>query len=319
MLSSVGRDAEKGRELLYKTLAGAGAAQRLRALERDGVLISVIPELASLRGVGQPREHFWDVFDHSVETVAAVEQVLELAMPSGRDRGALAIPALFNLGGHLQRQIEAPWDRRTLLKLAALLHDVAKPATKSIQADGRIRFFHHARQGAAMAETIMTRLGFTWSATYLVCTLVRYHLRPGQLGWDPYPTPRALLRFFRDVGEAVPDLLILNLADHLAMRGPLLEPDDWEGHLRAVGYILGQYAQSLEERTAVALVNGHDLMAALGISPGPQVGALLRAIQAAHSAGEISTREEALEMAARLLHRGDISSEESARETEVLE
>jgi poly(A) polymerase len=116
------------------------------------------------------------------------------------------------------------------------------------------------------------------------------------------PTPRATYRYFRDLGEAAIDTLYLNMADYLAAKGPSIEIDDWQGHCRLIGHILHQgLDQGGAPQKTPRLVDGHLLMEALGLSPGTLVGRLLEAIQEAHGAGEISTQEEALQLARRLV------------------
>jgi poly(A) polymerase len=206
---------------------------------------------------------------------------------------------------HFQEEVCQGHARVALLKLSALLHDIAKPETRTFDEDGRMRFFGHARVGAAMAAAIMRRLRFSGAEARQVEVMVREHLRPLQIAQDGPPTRRALYRYFRDTGEAALDVLVLSLADHLATVGPRLDWQDWQAHVGLVGHIVAQrFAE--EALTPVApgrLVSGHDLMEALGLTPGPLVGRLLGAIEEAQGAGEVTAREEALALARRELER----------------
>ena len=140
--------------------------------------------------------------------------------------------------------------------------------------------------------------------TDLVATMTRYHLRPNQSRNDEkMPSRRAIYRYYKDVGDAAVDTLYLAMADFLAARGPELAPEKWANYAKMVATILeaGPGRPPVESRRPTGLLNGHDLMDALHISPGPQVGALLEALREAEAVGEIASREDALALAAQLL------------------
>ena len=102
--------------------------------------------------------------------------------------------------------------------------------------------------------------------------------------------------------SAAIDTLYLNLADYLAAKGPAVEWDDWQGHCLLIGHILHQGLRERDDlQSKPRLVDGHLLMETLGIAPGPELGRLLEAIMEAQGAGEVTTCEEALELAGRLL------------------
>jgi len=181
-----------------------------------------------------------------------------------------------------------------MLKMAALLHDMAKPQTKSTEATGRIRFLGHGKEGAVMAASILERLRFSTKEIKLVETMVRHHLRPGQMSNVGLPTPRAIYRYFRDTGDAGIDTLFLSLADHLATRGPRLDMAAWQEHAQMVEYVLAQRLEQQSRVTPPKLVDGHDLIDIFGMSPGPEVGEILEAVREAQAAGDVATRDEAL-------------------------
>jgi poly(A) polymerase len=274
-----GVSGERIRDELCHILATQRAADSLRHLDKLGLLTEIIPELAQAKGVVQPKEHFWDVFEHSIETVAAVERLPSLLPPG--------------LSEYFTQQIGE--DRGVLLRLAALLHDVAKPMTKSIEENGKMRFLGHAQKGAQIAALIMGRLRFSSKEIRMVSKIIEYHLRPGQLAnAEEPPTHRAIYRYFRDSGDVGIDTLFLSLADHLATRGPLIVLTEWHRHAQGVQYIISKW---FEEQTIVRppkLIDGHDLIDIFGLSPGPKIGQLLEAVREAQAAGEIRSRDEAL-------------------------
>lgn len=296
--------AERARDELLKLLDAPAAAPWLRFLDACGALTRLIPELEPGRACDQPNVHFLPVLAHMLETVAALDWLL------GGPETAEALPVAVRAHPELSRELPfaAPLKelmaepragghrRQALLKLAALIHDNAKPQTKVVHPDGKVSFYGHQELGADAAERIGRRLRLSRNDIRYVELVVREHMRPGHLRAAETLTPRALYRFFRDLGDAGPDVLLHELADHLATRGPLVDPEGWLGHLAWTGALLAHYYAPPRPRQA-PLIDGHALMAALGIGPGPQVGALLREIAEAQAAGEISTREEAIELA----------------------
>jgi poly(A) polymerase len=197
--------------------------------------------------------------------------------------------------------------RRTVLKLAALLHDIAKPQTRGPDAKGRIRFLGHSEQGAEVSEVRLAALRMSGQIQSLVSKMVLYHLRPSQLRHgEQMPSSRAIYRYYRDLGPAAVDTLYLAMADFLAARGPELSPERWANYARMVAAVLEAGAgPPIREDGARALVNGNDLMNSLNIPPGPLVGRLLENLREAEATGEVATRDDALALAARLLRNGE--------------
>ena len=279
---------ERVREVFCDILAANRAKVHLALLDELGLLCAIIPELEEAKGVEQPREHYWDVFGHSLEAVDTAERVT-------REGGPSLVPWGEDRKQYFAQDAGDNLSRRTLLKLGCLLHDVAKPRTKTIDENGRTRFFGHHTMGAEMTHDIMRRLRFSAANTEAVCLMVQNHLRPGQMsqGLD-LPTARAIHRFFRDVKGAAVDTLYLSFADYLAARGPMLEEPDWRRHASKVSHIITE-----GERPEIApdhppLVDGHALMKAFSLAPGPRIGHLLEQVREAEAAGEVGSREEGL-------------------------
>ncbi len=286
---------ERAREELLRLLALPGAGHRLAYLDELGLLTALIPEMEAARGVSQPTVHVWDVLRHSIETVGAVEFVLHEA---GWEHAAAAVlemvPWSAEMSAHFSAEVGHGSTRRSLLKLAALLHDIAKPATKTM--DGpRARFIGHPQQGAEAAAAVMERLRFSAKEIKQVEIMVRHHLRPLQMTQDELPSRRAIYRYFRDTGDAGIDILYLCLADHLATRGDGLDMAQWRYHTRMTQYVLEKHRDEANLSRPVKLVDGHAIMEIFGLQPGPAVGELLEALRETQAAGEVSTREEALD------------------------
>jgi len=286
---------ERVREELLRLLTLPRAAYYLRYLDKLGLLPALVPELAEGKGVEQPTIHFWDVFDHSVETVAAIEFLIRESDWKYGNEDILA-GALWSdtIAQHLSQEVSKGSNHKALLKLGGLFHDIAKPRTKLLDNAGRAHFLGHTKEGAAMAVSILERLRFSHREVGLVESLVYHHLRPVQMANEGLPTQRAIYRYFRDTGDAGIDILFLALADYLATYGPLVDMEGWKGCCQLINYISTEHGKQQTRFLPVKLVDGHDLMNIFDLIPGPLVGELLALVHEAQASGELSTKEEAL-------------------------
>ena len=297
--------AERVRDELAKILVLPGAALNLRYLDELGLLMAIIPELEALKGVEQSKPHRLDVFEHSLETVRWLEKVIEAL--EGCEGKLPLIPLLLSpfslqLSAHLSQPISGDRPRLTMLKLAALLHDVAKPATKSFDDEGGVHFYGHEREGAEVAGAILKRLRFGGNEVSLARTIVTNHIRPHLLAEGEVVTRRAVYRFFRDTGDAGVDTLLLYLADHLATWGPNLREACWRRRVEFVASMLADYYERHHKVISPPrLISGHDLMEVFGLEEGPRIGELLEAVREAQVEDEVRTEEEALALVKDLL------------------
>ena len=300
--------AERLREELLKTLALPGAGASVKLMDRLGILSALVPELDSARGVEQPREHYYDVFGHLIAAVTFADQIVTDVYESVVVSEMM--PRFDGMRDYFAHEATDGHTRGTLLKLTALLHDIAKPQTKTIEPSGRVRFFGHSEVGEQIAGEILQRLRFGRRGQRLVRSMIRHHLRPRQMaGRGELPTERAIQRYYRDLDDAALDTLYLNMADFLAARGPLLTPEEMAVQVRVIDRILkvGPQSGPADRPKRVGLLTGHDIMDALGLDPGPMVGRLLKAVASEEAAGRVTTRSEALSLARQHLESGDCS------------
>lgn len=280
---------------LLKILAVNNSSNWLYYLDKLGLLNLLIPEIAFLKNVRQPREHHWDVFNHSLETV----NTIELLLRSGNWRyntGNLLNGTIWSgeIASYFNNNISVDSNRRQLLKIAALLHDIAKPATKKIDNSGRMRFIGHAQLGAQMAEAILNRLRFSNREIKIVQNLIHNHLRPAQMSNNGLPTDRAIYRFFRDAQGNGIDILFLALADYLATKGPELNIKEWKNHNKLIKYILKVHLKHESTTTRIRFINGNDLINIFGLTPGPLIGHILNELDEAQAACEFYNKDGAI-------------------------
>ena len=180
-----------------------GARGYLQVLDHLDLLCRIIPELAPAKGVEQPKEHYWDVWDHSLHAVEFAELVTK-----GHQNSPIytLVPWPEEREGYFSQVISNGHNRRTVLKLAALLHDVAKPQTKHTDETGRTRFLGHPEMGSAIAQTRLTEMRLSSRGIAAVCKMVEEHLRPATMQQAlELPTNRAIYRYFRDLGDVAID------------------------------------------------------------------------------------------------------------------
>jgi len=307
--------AERVRDEFVRVLMAQDASIPLQRLDEFGLLPHVMPELESLKGVAQSPPHRFDVWRHTLATVNTLEGVIAVATGQEASPRAMADvpPAAWgdlarvlgqfsgDVTAHLTVEVSSGRDRALLLKLAALLHDVGKPKTSSQDEDSRIHFYNHELVGARMAAARLRRLRFSRDEVERIRTIVGQHLRPGHLARAEEVTRRAVYRYFRATACGGVDVVLLNLADHLATWGPNLQEARWAQRLEVAETLLIHYFERYEKTVAPPpLVTGSDLMAELGLEPGPQIGRLLETLREAQAAGEVNTREEALALAGRV-------------------
>lgn len=285
---------ERVRDELVALLDDREAGRGLRLLDGLGAMAILLPESLPMRTTSQPLPHRFDVWEHSLRTVEAADALV--ARAAGLEPGGGEIAA------HLAERLGAGMTRAGGLKLAALLHDVAKPETRA-EIDGRVRFLGHEVRGAARAAAVASRLRLSRRASAAIERLVRHHLRPMHLAQAGTLTRRARHRFFRDLGDEARDLLLLATADAAGLGGdsPFAI---WAGPGGSVVRALMEGVEA--ERAAEAappLLGGEDVMQAFGLAPGPEVGRLLALAREAQALGLVSTRAEALARVERSLDR----------------
>jgi tRNA nucleotidyltransferase (CCA-adding enzyme) len=215
---------------LGRLLAARRPSAGLRLAEETGLLAVISPELAAQRGLPQNKIDGEDLWDHTLRSVDA-----------------------------------APADR-PVVRLAALLHDIGKPATL---ADGH--FHHHDAVGAQQADELLRRLHYPRAAADEVVDLVRHHM----FTVDPDASDAAIRRFIKRIGkDRIDALLALRRADDIGSGRPDESPS------------LAAFRSRIEEELAseAALdryalkIDGTDLMRELGLEPGPRLGRVLDAL-----------------------------------------
>ena len=238
---------ERMSDELSKLLRTDDPVPGIRLLVDTGIAQLVLPEIPALRLEIDEHAHHKDVYEHSLT-------VLTQAIDLERER---------NPG--------APAD--VVLRLAALLHDIGKPATRRIEAGGIVTFHHHDVVGAKLAVKRLRALRFDNDTVAQVSRLIELHLR--FFGYtDAAWTDSAVRRYVRDAGPMLERLHILTRADVTTRNRKKADRlsfayDDLEERIAAIAEAEGIAAVRPD-------LNGEQIMAALGLAPGREVGEAYR-------------------------------------------
>ncbi len=235
---------ERTAEELRKMLLSERPKLALELLDSGKLLEVVLPELAACKGVEQGGYHTHDVYGHTLLAVG------------------LTPPDL-------------------VVRLAALLHDVGKPATAT--PDGA--FTGHEVVGAGLARTVLERLRFSQKEIDAVVTLVLLHLRP--VFYRSEWSDGAVRRLARDAGAQIEQLMALARADIGASAYP--EPQKLDELADRLAAVLSEKPTRLAPP-----IDGEDIMRARGIPPGPAVGRIKERLGELIMDGEVEPSREAV-------------------------
>ncbi|MCL5010815.1 MAG: HD domain-containing protein [Patescibacteria group bacterium] len=224
---------ERIRDELIKIIQSKNAAKAIELLRRTGLLQHVLPELLPGFGGLQNKHHIFQVYEHG----------------------------LLSLHFACQKNFSLE------VRLAALLHDIAKPQTKTGKA-GDLSFYNHEIVGAKITERALKRLRFTAKQIAKITKLVRFHLFYYNVG---EVTETSVRRLLRKVGqEDITELLQVRMADRIGSGVPKAEPYK----LRHLKYLFEKVSGD-PIAPKMLKANGNDIMQILGIKPGIKIGQIL--------------------------------------------
>lgn len=239
--------AERVRDELSKLLCSDAPRRGLELLVESGLAEIVLPELPALRLEVDEHHHHKDVYQH---TLTVVDQ----AIGYETSRGLLQSPDL-------------------IVRLAALFHDVGKPATRKLEPGGVVSFYHHDVVGSKLAKKRLKALRFDNDTIAAVSQLIELHLRffgYSEGAW----TDSAVRRYVRDAGEQLERLHILTRADVTTRNRRKADQlgfayDDLEQRIHDL-------AQQEEMAAVRPDLDGEQIMAILGLKPSREVGEAYR-------------------------------------------
>jgi poly(A) polymerase/tRNA nucleotidyltransferase (CCA-adding enzyme) len=224
---------ERIRDELIKIVMSDKAKQGIELLRSLGLLKHIIPELEEGYKVGQNKHHIYDIYDHNL-------RCLDYAVKK---------------------------DYGFYVRMAALLHDVAKPRTKEGEGIDST-FYNHEIVGAKMTRDILGRLKFSGKDIKMIVRLVRYHLFYYNVGEVSETSVRRLVR---KVGlENIKELFQVRYCDRIGSGCPKAEPYK----LRHLKYLVEKTSKD-PVSVKMLMVSGKDIIEILNLSPGPKIGQIL--------------------------------------------
>ncbi len=222
---------ERIKDELARIILSNNPAEGIDMLHKTGLMNYIIPELEKGVGVSQNRHHIYTIYKHSVLALKFC--------PS----------------------------KKLEVRLAALLHDIAKPQTKKGEG-AYATFYNHDHVGARIARKILERLRFSNDTTEKVSLLIDNHM----FYYNPEEVSESSVRrLIKKVGlENIKDLIDVRIADRLGSGVPKAKPYK----LRHLEYVIDKVSQDAISAKMLK-INGTDLMKELKITPGPKIGAIL--------------------------------------------
>ncbi|BAJ63446.1 CCA tRNA nucleotidyltransferase [Anaerolinea thermophila] len=318
--------AERKRDEIFQILESPGARVGVDLLDRLKVLPVVFPELEKLKGVKQSTPHVHDVWRHTLETVSRLEILLNVLAEDLSEQspaGMMVAQASLWLGryreqfhAHLNRRLNPLRLLRGLTFFCALFHDVGKPDTAFQDKEGRIRFFGHEELSASLAVSRAQALALSHDEVEHIQKVITGHMRIHWLVSEGQPpSPRAIYRFFRDLGEAGVDVCLLSLSDLWATYSHTLTQEQWVSELKVCRALLeAKWEKENILITPPVLIKGGELIRELGLQPGPLIGQTLEAIREAQVEGMVLDKQSALAFAREWINKS-FPQQKEERET----
>jgi poly(A) polymerase len=281
---------ERVRDELFLILSERNAEKHLLLMDSLDLLSPLFPELEPLRGFAPGRYHIHDVLTHSIKTAGYTDSVLDDLLTVSPEHGE-------TVEAHLAEDLEQNVSRKAALRFACLIHDNAKPETFSND-DDHVRFHGHDSLGAEKAMSLCRRLRLSRDTEKAITRVIKHHMRLFNLSTPGGPSRNAMHRYCRDLGDALPESLILAQADARATF-EIMPQDRFTDTTKTMALVLDYYFTKFLKVEAKPLVTGQDLIDH-GLKPGPAFREILEEIKEKQAEGALKDRQEALDYIGKL-------------------
>lgn len=277
---------ERIRDELIAILRRRDAHKWLARAAKLGLLFAILPELAALQSVPAMGYHHLDGWRHALAVAQRIDVLARCAPGMSAEHQA-------KLADVFAAPLAGDRPRLALLKLAGLLHDVAKPSTRGADEEGDLHFYGHDKDGAGMAREAGRKLRLGRRELSYLELAVGAHMHPAFLAQEQEVSRRAAHRFFRRTGSCAPDVLVLAWADRLCARGLAAGREGIERVESLVRWLLAEWLDHSPLSHPEAPVGARAIMSRYSLEAGPAVGRLVEALQRRHAEQPFADAQEA--------------------------
>lgn len=273
---------------LMKLFDGEFAAPALLKMDASEILEIIFPFVKELKQVPPNLHHHLDLFNHSIETVNQVQKFYEISPKEVQE--------------HLKKVDFGGFSRLAHLKLAALMHDIGKFSTWTIEPDtGRHRFIKHEDVGAKLAIPILKKMCFSNKQIDYISYIIKKHMYPTSVVSAPELNDKVMMRYVRKSADNAIDTIIIAKADRVSAQGPEITKELVVENITLLDKLLQFYLNTKETLAPLPkLLDGREVMSILNINPSPILGKILNELHEAQISGDILTKDDAVRFIKRI-------------------
>jgi poly(A) polymerase len=283
---------ERIKNEFFRVLSIKDSAILIKDMDSCGLLSEIFAEIKKMKK--SRRKYYYHprgLFQHSFETMESSEKILN-TLKKYFPENYTDIQKHFDDNATFSERVT----RESLLKFTALFHDSAKPETVKFE-NGKMRFLGHEELGAKKVKEIMFSLKFSKNDIEAAAFLISNHMRPSTLTRNNIVTKKAALKFFRDIGDKTPDLLVLSMSDwHSYKKLKIFSPKELKNQEKSARDLMRYYYELKNAEPLPKIIDGNIIMKRFNLKSGPWIGELLNFPAMAQLEGKIFNANEALKI-----------------------
>jgi len=268
-------------------------------LEQLGVLAALFPELEAEKGVSQNQHHAFGVYEHSWRAFLGYMKVWQSPYFLDED---IRERVLLDLG-------RVPMNLESVCKLASLLHDIGKPPSRGLLADGKVTFYRHEQVGASMIAPVAQRLRLASTEAKLLSRFVRWHSYLAQLSRQPRLHEGHLFRLAHRLGQHSIPMALFSVADQLAKGEKGANEESFRRIVSTVNRFFRAYYFRYDEVIRPPLpMNPVQLALALDLPPGKWLQETITYLEEQAARGNLRTEDKMIALAKQFCQRTEKNS-----------
>jgi tRNA nucleotidyltransferase/poly(A) polymerase len=287
---------ERIRDEIFKIISIDKSYKYIKEMDEVGLLAEIIPEIKPAKDLEQNEYHHLDVWNHTLTSVKNLEQLIN-------NLSDHFFPYEDIIIDYLNEEPVYGRPKKALLKLIALLHDIGKAATRSLDDNGFIHFYNHEIEGERISGNIGKRLKLSNDEVSIIKNMVRNHLIMEQMDYFQINRKHVERFFNRCKGDGIGTIL-LSLSDILSIKGPRSPKNRDEIAFIIANRLIKIYMEEIKPvYDNPPLIMGRDLIKEFNLKPGPIFKKILDHVRTRQLSGDIATREEALDEVSKIISK----------------